>query len=318
MSERLWIGDTLNEAFQFGLKRWGTVFRYSWATLVVAIIVFGAFAAVMINPGVFDGHKAAEDISQFQDILRMPVPIAIAVGVVAYAFIALLFCGVIASVFRLAALGEDRPGLIHLRIDGPAIRVFLSFLIIAALNGVIWVAALAASFAINGQDPGSLLSVGDRLFRLALSADAGETSDAEAFSALLAMIRPFALAGLIALIPLLYLNIKLIPFPAGSAAENRLLLFGSFSMTTGHFWSILGAYVLFIVFAIALSIVFELAMVVLRLIVGILAAMGVGAALVGVVFAGVGIAASVFFNVYLFGVQVALRAIVYRRLATGA
>lgn len=318
MSEKLPVGETLNEAFQFGLKRWGTVIRYGWATFAVAIAAFTVYAVAVIGPGVFKAAAGGEEINSMKDIFQMPIPTVIGLGVVVYAVVALLFCGVIASLYRLVALGEDRPGIFHLRVDGPAVRVFLSFFIIAVLNALIWAAALGISFAINGQDFGSFWRQCVRFIELAAASETGEVSNTEVLSAFSAIFQSFMLGGLIALVPLLYLNIKLIPFPPGTAAENRLLLFGSFGLTMGHFWSILGAYVLFIIFVMILTIIFQIALAVLQAIGGLATDMGGALAIVGAVLGVVVFLASLFFNIFLFGVQVALRAVIYRRLATGA
>lgn len=318
MSEKLPVGETLNEAFQFGLKRWGTVIRYGWATFAVAIAAFTAYAVAVIGPGVFKAAASGEEINSMRDIFQMPIPTVIGLGVVVYAVVSLLFCGVIASLYRLVALGEDRPGIFHLRVDGPAVRVFASFFIIAVFNALIWAAALGISFAINGQDFGSFWRECVRLFELAAASETGEVSNAEVLSAFSTIFQSFMLGGLIALVPLLYLNIKLIPFPPGTAAENRLLLFGSFGLTMGHFWSILGAYILFIIFVMILTIIFQIALAVLQAIGGLATGMGGALAIVGAVLGVVVFLASLFFNIFLFGVQVSLRAIIYRRLATGA
>ena len=41
MSERLPVGEVLNEAFQFGLKRWTSVLKYGWLPALLAIGVMG-------------------------------------------------------------------------------------------------------------------------------------------------------------------------------------------------------------------------------------------------------------------------------------
>lgn len=318
MSEKLPVGETLNEAFQFGLKRWGTVIRYGWAAFVIAILAFAAYAMIVVGATVFTAANNGADIKSFQDLVQIPVVAAIGLAVILYVFVAVLFCGVVASLYRLVVLGEDSPGIFHLRLDGPALRVFFSFLIIGIINAVIWCAALAISFAINGQEFADLGSQLVRFFQLAVEAETGEVSDAEVLSVVGAIFRSFALAVLIAFIPLIYLNIKLIPFPPGSAAENRLLLFGSFGMTTGHFWSIFGIYILFIIFVIILSVIFQIVLAILQALAALGANMGGAAAIVGAVVGLIVLAAGLFFNIFLFGAQTALRAIIYRRLATGA
>ncbi len=318
MSERLPAGDTLNEAFQFGLKRWWTVFRYGWATVAVSILLIAAFLLLAVNTAVFNEQYAIESVEEISDVLRFSVGVTVVMAVLIYLLISLLFCGVVASVYRLAALGEDRPGFCQLRLDGPAVRVFLSYLIITVLSGLIWCAAAMVSMALGGSGPGDLFREFKDFFQAVMNADSGAAWDMEAFYAVMSMMRSFLLVGLIALIPMLYVNIKLIPFPPGSAAENRLLLFGSFSMTFGHAWSIFGIYILFFIFVIVLSLIFEIAAAIVQAIATVMATMGGAAALGSLIFFAILFAASVFFNVYIFAVQTSLRAIVYRRLTSGA
>ena len=47
MSAKLPVGDTINEAFQFGLHRWGAVLRFGWAPVVVSMVVMLVFAVVI-------------------------------------------------------------------------------------------------------------------------------------------------------------------------------------------------------------------------------------------------------------------------------
>lgn len=318
MSERLPAGDTLNEAFQFGLKRWTTVFRYGWATVVLSGLLIAAFVLLAVDTAVFNDQYAMESVEEIGDVLNFSLGATVLIAGLIYLLISLLFCGVVASVYRLAALGEDRPGIVQLRLDGPAVRVFLSYVIITALSGLIWLAASIVSMAVGGLGPGGLLKECIAFFQSIMSAEAGGGSEMEVFNAMASMLQAFFLPGMIALIPLLYVNVKLIPFPPGSAAENRLLLFGSFSMTFGHAWSIFGIYVLYVIFLIVLTLIFEMAAAIMQAIATIMTTMGGAAALGGVIFIGILFAASIFFNVYIFAVQTALRAIVYRRLTGGA
>ena len=132
----------------------------------------------------------------------------------------------------------------------------------------------------------------------------------------LAPIGLLVLSGFFAAPVLIYVNIKLVPFPPGSASENRLLLFGAFRMTAGHFWSILGLYILFILAMIVLGIVYTLAMSFIEL----MASLGGAGALtiIGAIFTVVAFAAAIAYQVFVIGVQLSLQAIVYRRLKTGA
>jgi hypothetical protein len=318
MSQKLPVGDVLNEAVQFGLHRWATVLRFAWLPMLLSGLVFGILFALIIDPSNFSAATENATLETVKADLRIPVSAAVTLGMLVYIFVIFLFCGVMASMFRLVALGEERPGIFQLRMDGPAIRVFFAYLILMIINVAIWAGAFIVALGMTGDSwAGVFKGFGD-FMTLAATAEQGNESDAQAaLMALMPAMKAFGTAALIALIPLIYVNIKLTPFPAGSASENRLLLFGSFAMTFGHFWSILGISILSVLFLFLLGIVFQLALAVFQVIVALLATMGAGAAVIGAVL-GVGIAAvSIFFQLFLFAFQTAIQGIIYRRLRTG-
>jgi len=84
-------------------------------------------------------------------------------------------------------------------------------------------------------------------------------------------------------------------------------------MTFGHAWSIFGVYVLFFIAMVVMSILYTLTMSFFE----VMASLGGAVALVGVIFALVQMAAVLFYQVFVMGVQMALQAIIYRRLKTG-
>ena len=96
--------------------------------------------------------------------LRVPVPVAAIIGLAAYIFVILLFSGVLASIYRLAALGEDRPGVFQLRLDGTAKRVFFALVILVFINVVISFVSVAAGLAITGTSTTDFLAVFGQFF----------------------------------------------------------------------------------------------------------------------------------------------------------
>ncbi len=317
MSDKLQIGDTLNEAFMFGLKRWGAILRFSWVPILITGFVIGMTIVSIFDTSLFTADAEDVEITSLQEAMRMPVSTAIVFSLAVYAFVALMFSGVMASIFRLVALGEDRPGIFHLRLDGPAVRVFISYVIMFILNGMVWGAALAAALAMNGQSFGEVMGGLFQFFQYAAEAEEGQPPDPEMMNALMEPMKGFFLATMFAFIPLIYLNIKLAPFPAGTAAENRLILIRSFALTSGHFWSIFGAYFLLILMLIAVSIIFQIVLALVQGITVLLGALGGPLVVVGALFGIVIFLSSLFFNLFVAGVQLSFRAIIYRRLATG-
>lgn len=317
MSQKLPIGDVMNEAVQFGLHRWATVLRYAWVPGLLSLILFGSYFVGIFDPAIFSSNYEATSIDEFKEILRVPISTAIAGAVVIYLIAGLLFCGVAASLFRLVALGEERPGLIHLRIDGPAIRVFFSYVIIMILNGAIWSAAFLGALSISGESISSLTGSFQSLMEIIANAEDGSDDGVAAMSAIMGPMEVYGLTFLLGLIPMIYVSVKLVPFPAGSAAENRLILFGSFGMTFGHFWSIIGIYILFFMFMIVIAIIYTLADSVFQLLGALLISQGSIFALVGMGAFLLSAAAAIFYQLFMIALQTAVPAIIYRRLKTG-
>lgn len=319
MSAKLPVGPTINEAFQFGLNRWITAVRFGWLPVVVISILFVAFFATAFKTEAFLALESGGAEPQgLKDIVRAPLPVFFAGTAVLYVVTVLLISGVIASLFRLVALGEERPGLFHLRVDGPAMRVFLAYLILGVLSFVVMGLAMCIGGLLAGQSPAQGLQAIGHLFAFAMNAQPGQQPPANMLESLSVALKPVMLGGLIGAVPLIYLNVKLTPFPAGSAAENRLLLFGAFRMTFGHFWSIFGVYVLFFLAAVIMGIIFQLVGAIVSLIAEFGAAQGGALAFVGAILALAVSVAALWFQFFMMAVQYAIPAIVYRRLKTGA
>ncbi len=317
MSQKLPVGEVMNEAVQFGLHRWATVLRYGWIPGLLSLVLFGGYFASVFDTALFNENYEATSFDELKDILRVPLSTAIAGAVGVYLIAGLLFCGVAASLFRLVALGEERPGLFQLRLDGPAIRVFFAYMIVMLLTGGIWGAAFLGALSISGESISSLSGSLQALMEIIATAEEGSDDGMEAMTAIMGPMQVYGLTFLLGLVPMIYVSVKLIPFPPGSAAENRLLLFGSFGMTFGHFWSIVGIYILYFLFLIVIMIIYSMADTVLRMLAVLLVTQGSVFALVGMgVFMVLG-AAAIFYQLFVVALQSAVPAIIYRRLKTG-
>ncbi|WP_375202648.1 hypothetical protein [Hyphococcus sp.] len=318
MSHNIPVGDVLNEAFQFGLKRWGTVLRLGWAPVVVSLLLAGGYFALILDFEVLSSANESQTFPGFSEIFKMPVSAVVALGVVFYVLIGLIYCGVMASIFRLVALGEESPGFIHVRLDGPAWRVFWASIISALISLAIWCVAFLIALPITGNSIGSYLSEAGAAFAGMMAAVESGSEDAAAVhaSGMFSYWRTFMYAFAIAFIPLIYVGVRLQPFIAGSAAENRLILFGSLKLTEGKFWPVLGAMFLMGLMIILISIVYELFSSVIELLMGLGGAGGafaIIAALMGFIY----FAVTVFYYAVVYGAQLAFSAIIYRRLKTG-
>lgn len=316
MSERIKAGDILTEAFQFGFYRWTTLFRFAWAPFVLALLITLGIVFSIFDMQAADAleNNDAPSWEDFQTILNVPPAIAILAGICAGLATMLLYCGFFASVYRLVALGEERPGLVQLRFDGPALRVLAALLILNLVNYALLVALCLLMLAVNGFGFGDFAAAWPEFFSL-VERSAGDPSyqpspeDAQR----LAPIGAFFTGLFVAAPVLIYLNVKLSPFAPGSAAENRLLLLGAFRMTSGHAWSIFGTLVLFALSLIVISILYILTMSFVEL----MAALGGSFAFIGMIFSAISFAAGVAYQIFIMGVQLSLQAIIYRRLRTG-
>lgn len=319
MSKKLPVGETINEAFQFGLHRWGAVLRFGWLPFLASIaVMFTAVFAMLDFTAIPQGEQQLESIDEVRNIFRFPISIVVVVGLAAYALMFFLISGAFASVYRLAALGEERPGFFHFRTDGPAVRVFFAFAILTAINTVLWGLALTAALSMTNSSWREFIDAFVQFFQISAATESGDVDSREVMQALMAPFKVIWLSLLIAAIPLIYVNVKLVPFAPGSAAENRLLLFGSFAMTTGHFWSIVGVWLLYFLLMIVISIIFQLVIMIINMLMMFLIGQGSALAIAGVILLVAYIGGSIWFNSFVYALQLGLQAIIYRRLKTSA
>jgi hypothetical protein len=316
MSDRIKAGDILTEAFQFGFYRWPSVLRYALVPMIIILLAtFGAAFAVFDMDAVqtLENNPDA-DWEDIKAVLRVSPAVAVLAGLGVGLLTMLLYCGFFASVYRHVALGEERPGLLQVRFDGPAQRVFAALLILNVLNYAVILLLCVVMLLIGGSGFGDFFRAWPVFFSLveAASADPSYQPSAQELAALKPLGSFFT--GLFLAVPaLIYLNVKLAPFAPGSAAENRLLLFGAFRMTSGHAWSIFGTLILFVLAMVVMSILYMLTMSFLEL----MASVGGTMAFIGMIFNAISLAAGIAYQIFVMGVQLSLQAIIYRRLKTG-
>ena len=313
-------GDVLNEAFQFGLRRWGTVFRFVWAPVLLSVATVIGFGALVVD---WQALESAGDPAALYDFdaahWRVSPLVAAVFGFAVYMVCVMLYAGFMASIYRLVALGEERPGIFQVRADGPAVRVFWAMLIHGVLTAGVYGVALLAALAMTGQSAGDVFATVGSLFLDAMRAqNEGAQLPPARFEAAADEFGAFFLSILFSIPPLAYLHTKLAPFAAGSAAENRILLIGSFHMTRGRFWPILGALFLTGALLFVVWMISELAAGIFELISTMFIGFGGAAAVVGGILAVVAFGISLFFQIFSMGVQLSIQAVIYRRLKTGA
>ncbi len=317
MAEKFATGEALNETFQFALNRWGTVLRFGWAPMALVIAIsLGLVWSILDMKALEAAEENPDVIFQVDQFLKMSIPSAILLALAASLLISFLLSGFMASIFRLVSLGEERPGFVHLRFDGPAQRVFFANLILSLINFAIYAAAFLVASVSTGISPGAAFGAISEFFALlSESAAAGGEIDASDVGESVAPMGLFFVAVLFAMAPMIFVNVRLAPFLAGSAAENRLLLVGAFRLTAGNFWGVFLYYVLLIVAMMVIVFVFQL-------VIGIVDALSAlpssGAfALIGFLANAIGFVATIAYQVFVYAIQFGGQGVVYRRLKTG-
>jgi len=315
MSKGIRVGEVLNESFQFGFHRWPTVFRLGWLPLLISgFVVFG------LQHLIFDAEAlkvAIESRESFKmvEVMRVSSFLAFGLMLIVFVFMIAVVSGLLASIYRLVALGEEREGYVDLRFDGPAQRVFWAQLIVTLINVSVMLAFVIIAIPMTGSSFGEVFKSLGAFLLLMQSAmvdpNVGQPDQAT-LEALYAPLGSVFLGAFVALLPLAYINIRLTPFAPGSAAENRLLFFGSLQITNGHFLSLLGLYLLFGIALMLVGMIYSLVTSVLEQ----MASLGGAGMLsvVGFLFQGILFALMVAYQVFVIGVQASLNAVVYREL----
>ncbi|MEO1311457.1 MAG: hypothetical protein AAFV51_10890 [Pseudomonadota bacterium] len=300
MKQPLGVGDILTESFRFGGSRIATVLRVVWAPLVVLAVIWGGamFAVFGSDFAAFETMTEEEAVLFILERLFTPSTMLafVALGLVS----AFVYSGAMAAIFRLVALDEEPQGAFFVRFDGPSVRTGVAAILYNAIFYVI--AGIAGWIAVSRAGGAPDLA--------AIFADEPDADEALAFAQIA------GLTFLISILPLAYLGVKLTPFLPGTASENRLLFVNSFSLTAGYFWSILGLFVVLFAAVIGLSLAFELLQGAVQLLQTAISVVGgeAGKALASLIFGLVILVATIAFQLFLTGVQLAAPALVYRRL----
>ena len=318
MAEKFAVGEALNEIFQFAMHRWGSVLRFGWAPMAIVIAMSFGLVWTIVD---INALETAEDNPEilFESGKWLKTSWETAIGLVVIGSLAMSFilAGFMASVYRLVALGEERPGFVHLRFDGPAQRVFIANLILSLIIFGIYAAAFVVASATTGVSPGDAFgAVGEFLRIVSEAAEAGGQVDESAFGESIAPIGLFFMAFLYAALPAIYVNIRLAPFLSGSAAENRLLLLGSFRLTAGNFWRLFGFYFLLTIVMMVIVFAFQLFVGILDALSG-LPASGLFA-LIGYIANAIAFIATIAYQVFVYAIQFGAQGVIYRRLKNGA
>lgn len=315
MSRYFPVGEAVNEAADFARHRWGAIIRFGWLPAVISIVILGVFVAGAIDIKAIQGAAAEGKSVVPLDALRLPFWQFAIASLVVYALAFFFWAGALASVLRLVALGEDRPGLFHLRMDGAAARVYLACLFTAGVGAAVSLAVFAAVGLLTGVNP---LGAFEAIMRAALAVSGDAGAPPEGAVALNEAFGFFLLGSLAAAMPSIYLAVKFAPFAAAAACEDRLDFGAAYALTRGAFSPVLGALALMTVFIVIATVIFQLSTGVLDVVASGIGNRGGAAAAIGGALKLVIALATFLFNAFVYSAQFALSAIVYRRLKTGA
>ena len=303
MSQKMPVTDLLTESFTFGLQRFWTIARCLLVPYLIIIVGIIIVTLALIDFPAIDaldntGDWPGEVGTIIDAVLRISWQGTLAIFVIATLILSIPFMGGIVSIFRLVGLGEEPGGWFRLRMDAPVWRTIVAYIIWTVLQWIIYGIAFAITYAMIPD----ALSV---FANLRLIEDQPE---------LLAPLVGFiVLAWFISLLMMIVVFTKLAPFPAATACENRLMLISSWHMTKGHFWTILGGYILMSLalgFAnLVYQVIAQLVSVMAELLGG-----GILAGLIVLIVTLIIFATSIAVTFFMTGVQMAFPAAIYRRL----
>ena len=202
----------------------GWAFFYAIAMAVVFGIVIAMVGATVLV-GVFHSREqVAEDPGAIIGALS-----GLGAGLIVF-MVACMFIGAvqITAVYRAVLRPEER-GFCFLKLGADEFRQVVLMLVFSLFTILFW---------------GVLAGAGVYAYHELGLADG-------------AMVAAAFAAGLLGLILTIYVGVRLSMAQPMTFAQRRIRIFGSWSLTRGKFWPLLGMYVLMIVFAIIVSLVFD-------------------------------------------------------------
>ena len=308
MSEKMPFTQLMTDSFNFGWKELWTVTKALLLPLIIMLIGLGIVAAGLVDFDVFstleEELEYADDVEEvvalFSGLFKVPFLTALAVFTLAGFILSIPMYGAYTNLFRYIGLGERPANWWLPRLDGPMWRTFIAYLIYGVFIYVIYGVSFWIAYLMNPE-------------AFAVFNDFGATIDSE--PELFMPFVSFVMTGFFfGFIGNIIVGTKLAPFPAASACENSLMLVNSWVRTKGHFWTILGAYILLMVAITMLSTVISLMSSLVESIATIFgSAGGIGGIILMIVLA-LTFVVSVVFQFFTMGVVVAFMGNIYKRL----
>ncbi len=104
MSGRLPVGEVINEAFQFAVKRLGTIIRLGWAPILLTLTMTLGFVALVFNLSAIESSDDPSILLTPDAYMNVSPLVAGVLGIGVMVVAMLLMAGFMASVYRLVAL----------------------------------------------------------------------------------------------------------------------------------------------------------------------------------------------------------------------
>lgn len=209
-----------------------------WTLIGLGVILAFVLLAVLLMGGTFMnlaqmGEGAEPSVEDMTRILLNMIPLFLIGLPVGLLYLAMMIAGVNRAILR-----PDEKAFFYLRLGADEMRQAVVLLVqMLGWFGVYLLCALIVGLTVGFG---------------ALTAGAGaESPDAGAIGA---MVGSIFLAGLGGFILALFLLVKFSLASAQTFHTGRINIFGSWSLTRGRFWPILGAFLLAFVFIVMISI----------------------------------------------------------------
>lgn len=310
--DRIPIGTTAAEPLQFIRYRWKTVLKTLLAPVLLGYVVLVVATGAIIDPALLSVER--ENFGVFE-ALRTPIWLAAPIAVFVALLAQFLQAGATASIIRLVALGEAPPKWYRFRTDEPAQRVFWAGAVLLVLTLGLWGVVAVLVTAVTGQSPLAAWSVMVEIMSQQASGATVVVLSPESRAILgSSSIWLFLMLGLVGNI---VLSVRLAPFIAGAAVENRLILLKSIRMTRGYIGKILFALILFGLVLTMFSAAISIASQIITGVGTAFQAIGGPGTIFGALLLFIPSAMQFCAQILTIGAQAAFTSVVYRRLETG-
>lgn len=302
---KLDIGATITETFTFGWRHWPTLLRVAWLPAIVMFGLLGLSVAGLLWP-LFEALQAAgpglseqESTKLVVQFLRERTQTLLLLFVIANILMILLVTMIAVPIQRFIILGEQPQGLFHLMLDQTRWRFFTVYVLITLIFlGIALLTWVIASFF------GGTKWLPGLLHLMETGQEPSESTLQELGISVAAWV---GISAPIWIVFGTYLGIRLSLALPATAATGDMVVRGSFTLTDGWFWPILGAFLLQLLALMLVGTGFQVVM-------EIVGAIGRGMGAVGVLLTSlIVLAATIVYEAFVYAVSFALPAVIYRR-----